>query len=291
MIDIEASHPLLVFGGPYSNLEATRALMEVATQRGIPPDRAICTGDVVAYGADPEATILAIRQWGCHVIAGNCEEQLAAGAGDCGCGFEEGTACATLSKGWYPYADALVSSGSRSWMAALPKTLRINYGGLRMRVVHGSTDIINQFLFGSDQASLVHAAERTDADVVLAGHCGVPFARIVPAAGGGHRLWLNAGVIGMPANDGTSDTWYAIMTMADGRLHATFHRLSYDHHATAARMRRAGHANPYARTIITGLWPSLDILPASERAATGRRLCPAAVGFAPQMGGAPAVAG
>lgn len=37
-------------------------------------------------------------------------------------------------------------------------------------------------------------------------------------------------------------------------------------------MRRHGHANGYARTLITGLWPSLDVLPPAERAATGIRL-------------------
>jgi hypothetical protein len=49
-------------------------------------------------------------------------------------------------------------------------------------------------------------------------------------------------------------------------------RLGYDHHGAAAAMRRTGHANSYARTLVTGLWPSLDVLPPAERAATGRRL-------------------
>jgi hypothetical protein len=39
-------------------------------------------------------------------------------------------------------------------------------------------------------------------------------------------------------------------------------------------MRRWGHANGYARSLVTGLWPSLDVLPPQERAATGKRLRP-----------------
>ena len=73
--------PLLVFGGPYSNLRV----------------HCICTGDVVAYCAEPEATVAAIQDSGCHVIAGNCEEQLAAGAVDCGCGFADDSACNRLA--------------------------------------------------------------------------------------------------------------------------------------------------------------------------------------------------
>src|SRR5262245_44817533 len=82
--------PLLVFGGPYSNLRALAALRERADALGIPAAQTICTGDVVAYCAEPQETTAAVREWGCHVVAGNCEEQLAAGAEDCACGFEPG---------------------------------------------------------------------------------------------------------------------------------------------------------------------------------------------------------
>jgi hypothetical protein len=85
-------------------------------------------------------------------------------------------------------------------------------------------------------------------------------------------VWFNPGVIGMPANDGTADVWYGLVREVDGDLVLSTHRLAYDHHAAAAAMRRSGHANGYARTLITGLWPSLDILPPAEREATGKRL-------------------
>ena len=44
--------PVLVFGGPYSNLEATRAVLAEAVRLAIPSEHVICTGDIVAYGAD-----------------------------------------------------------------------------------------------------------------------------------------------------------------------------------------------------------------------------------------------
>ena len=71
---IATDHPVLVFGGPYGNLEATRAVLEDARRLGIPPERIVCTGDVVAYCADPVATIDAIRDTGIHVVMGNCED-------------------------------------------------------------------------------------------------------------------------------------------------------------------------------------------------------------------------
>jgi hypothetical protein len=105
--------PILVFGGPYSNLRALEALRERAGELGIPPSRSICTGDVVAYCVEPEETSTAVRAWGCHVVAGNCEEQLAAGAADCACGFDEG-------KRVRPPRQGLVSVRQRADLARQP---------------------------------------------------------------------------------------------------------------------------------------------------------------------------
>lgn len=65
-----------MFGGCYSNLEATVALRCEAERLGIAPHNTICTGDVVAYCADPVATVDEVRDWGVHVVMGNCEESL-----------------------------------------------------------------------------------------------------------------------------------------------------------------------------------------------------------------------
>ena len=105
--------PLLVFGGPYSNLSALSALRARARALEVRPHHCICTGDVVEYCAEPEETVLAIREWGCKVISGNCEQQLAASAPDCGCGFKEDSECDRLAKGWYSFAAKHISSQTR----------------------------------------------------------------------------------------------------------------------------------------------------------------------------------
>lgn len=53
--------PVLLFGGNYSNLRATEALIAEASRLGVPADHVICTGDVVAYCADPQATVDRMR--------------------------------------------------------------------------------------------------------------------------------------------------------------------------------------------------------------------------------------
>jgi predicted phosphodiesterase len=267
MIDLVLDPPVLVFGGPYSNLRAFEALRLRADELGIAPSHCICTGDVVAYCAEPEKTAGAIRDWGCHVVAGNCEEQLATAAEDCACGFEAGSECDRLAKGWYPFANARVSGETRAWMAGLPRTLAFLVAGWQFRVIHGGIETINRFIFASQRDALAEELGRTDADVMVGGHAGVPFIERL-----GRRTWFNPGVIGMPANDGTAQVWYGLIGLEDGDLLLSTRRLAYDHQGAAAAMRRSGHANGYARTLVTGLWPSLDVLPQAERAATGRSL-------------------
>ena len=92
---LEAS--VLIFGGPYSNLQATEAMAAEARRLSIAPGNIICTGDVVAYAGNPAATTDAIMDWGVATVMGNCEESFGAEADDCGCGFEEGTACDVMS--------------------------------------------------------------------------------------------------------------------------------------------------------------------------------------------------
>jgi predicted phosphodiesterase len=270
--ELAANGPLLVFGGPYSNLQATRAMLDEATRRGIPPGRVICTGDVVAYGADAAACCDLIMASGIWVIAGNCEENLAAGALDCGCGFEEGTACDLLSRAWYAHAHRQVTEAHRAWMAGLPRRITVRLpDGRRLAVLHGGASDISRFIFASTpQADLAAEIASTGCDGVIAGHCGIPFARQV-----GPGVWINAGAIGMPADDGTPRIWFAVLTPGEAGLSVEILPLEYDHAAAAAAMRTAGLPEGYATALGSGIWPSCDVLPPAERARRGQKLMPA----------------
>ena len=262
--------PVLVFGGPYSNLEATEAVLAEGARLGIPPERTICTGDVVAYCADPQATVEAVRSAGVHVVMGNVEEALAAGAEDCDCGFAEGSACAQLSTQWYAFARAALDAEAKGWLARLPRGLRFTLGDRRLRVVHGAPSRINRFVFASAAASVFAAeVDASGCDGVIGGHSGLPFTRVA----GGH-LWHNPGAAGMPANDGTPRVWYGVLRPVAGGLTVESRALAYDHRHAAAKMRERRLPEGYAAALETGLWPSLDVLPPAERARRGVPLQP-----------------
>ena len=66
----------LIFGGVYSNFQALKKLMLIAKKEQIPSQNIICTGDIVAYCAEPERCVQAIKDWNIHSILGNVEIQL-----------------------------------------------------------------------------------------------------------------------------------------------------------------------------------------------------------------------
>lgn len=253
----ELRGPVLIFGGPYSNLQATQAILAQARGRDIAPERMICTGDVVAYCAEPAETVALIRAAGCAVLAGNCERQLAQNAMDCGCGFDAGTHCDLLSAGWYAHANRSVGADARAWMDGLPDLILFTHAGRRAAVIHGGLSDVSRFVWPvSDvmvfEEEISHIQEVAGhIDLVFAGHSGLMFQRQIGAVD-----WINAGAIGMPPHDGRVETGFAVLDHG-----VTFHRLAYDHRGAAAAMRAAGLVQGYDRALLSGYWPSEDVLP------------------------------
>ena len=254
---------LLIFGGPYSNLAATVAMQRRAQDLGIGADRVVCTGDLVAYCAEPEQTLELIRDWGIQVLMGNCEEALAYSESDCGCGFEAGSSCSTLALTWYQYADRRVTAEQRRWMQSLPRRIDFEMSGTRFKMVHGSLSSINEFVFASQDAAFKQAGIVRVANI---DECGIPFGQRI-----GNCYWSNAGVIGMPANDGGSHGWYMLIEPRDSTISVSWHRLEYDHQISSQSTIAAGMSE-YGEALASGIWPSMDILPETERQQAGQPL-------------------
>ena len=260
----ELSGPLFVFGGPYSNLEATRAALDEAAMLGIPSERIICTGDVTAYCGSPEETSTLIRQSGIHVVQGNCEESLAADREDCGCGFDGENDCSRLAVRWYDYSKIATSSENKDWMGNLPHRLTFSFAGKKAHVLHGSDKQINQFIFPStDPAIKQRDLVNTGSDIIISGHSGLPFTEHVSDG-----VWHNAGVVGVPANDGTPRVWYSLIEATDQGISFSHKSLTYDHAAAIRTMLKYG-LDDYASSLESGIYPSQDTFAAAEKQAKG----------------------
>ncbi|MEO6347072.1 MAG: metallophosphoesterase family protein [Aquaticitalea sp.] len=259
---------VLLFGGAYSNFQALQQLISVAEVQDIVPENCISTGDLVGYCAQPEETVQLFKKWGARAIAGNVEIQLREGSEGCGCDFTKGSRCDGYSQLWYPFAQSQLSQDSLDFMQTLPDYLTFDYGGKKIMIVHGSYSNVSEFVFKSTGWNKKEASfNQTNCDVIIAGHCGIPFYHQR-----NEKLWINAGVIGMPANDGTPRVWYIILDDEKGVFSFKHHAMDYDHNTASKLMDNGLLPESYAKTLITGVWDNCEILPPVETGLQGYAL-------------------
>ncbi len=250
-----------IFGGAYGNLQATQAILEKAKQLGFSSSNIIFTGDMVAYCANPMETVTLIKDKVDHIIMGNCEEAIANGSEDCGCGFNEGSKCSILSNQWYNFCLSKIDKSTAKWMATLVKNMTITIGNSKFFITHATPKSINEFVFSS---TLNNSHDCLDVDGYITGHSGIPFIGSI-----NNKPWINSGAGGMPANDGTSNIWFATIQANENQLEIETHSLQYDYSSTQKAMKACGLSNGYMECLETGIWPSHDALPRHEKSQTG----------------------
>ena len=249
--------PVVLFGGPYSNLQAFEAMIAAIGQRD-----AVCTGDIVAYCAEPNETAALFAASGYPSIVGNCEAQILDDGEGCGCGFAPGSACDTLSAGWWPFLRRSIDRAALAALSELPDIGSFLHQDRRYGVIHGGVTDISRFLWpsspGAEFEEEIAAVENAigPVDGIVAGHSGIAFQRMI-----GRHHWINTGAIGVPPHDGRSETRYVVLENGE----ATIHRLTYDHQTARARMESAGLVQGYHETLSSGLWPAEDLLPSELR--------------------------
>ena len=251
---------LAVFGGVYSNSRALEAAIADARTWGA--DGLYALGDFGAFGPHPDRVFPLLLDAGVESIQGNYEESLSTGATDCHCGYTDprDNHFAQIS---YDYTAEKTSLTWKAWMGALPATRRLEIGGRRILLVHGSPRKINEFLWESTSPVpfLEKLLEDHSADVLVCTHTGLHWQRRLPSG----RLVVNAGALGRPANDGRANVWYARLELgADAR--AELAPVDYDFEAMAREMEEERLPAEFVETIRTGWWTCcLEILPAKER--------------------------
>ncbi len=261
---------IAVFSDVHSNLEAYRAaILDIAPRDDI--GVLWCLGDVVGYGADPEACVLITRAL--------------AGAGPVPPGFDaEFAAAIAVLEGKLKYVvlgnhDAaaigdgileyfnhaaraaalwtaeVISGPTRDYLARLPFTAVEGNAFL----VHATPVRPQEFHYLTSVADAEEAFAATDAAVIFYGHnhqpvvisdrAGRPAA--VPAAefGAGGRWLVNAGSVGQP-RDGDRRACYVIYDAGGARLE--FVRVEYDVEAAAAKIANAGLPRSLAERLYYG---------------------------------------
>ena len=252
---------IAAFGGVYANPYALRAVLDDARLRGC--DELYCLGDLGGFGAECDAVWPLLLEHGLTTIAGNYDVAIGSGDENCGCGYSDARDNA-YAQVMYDYTRAHTSKAFATWMAQLPRELRVRLAGVDVHMVHGSPLAINDFLWESlSDEALAPRVAASGAELLLCSHTGIAWSREVA----GCRI-VNVGAVGRPGNDGRPDVSYAVIDLAGGRVRSVeLVALEYDWRAQAASMRRAGLPEAFVETIETGWWTTcLEVVPPRERA-------------------------
>lgn len=237
----------------HGNREALAAVLAHLSRRGA--DLIAVLGDVVGYGADPEAVterVMALAEAGAVVLKGNHDAALDDPAPDM-------NAEALAAIRW---TARQLSPDHKSFLGALPLTHRLD-GAL---LVHASARQPAAWPYISAPSDAERSLSATDARLVFAGHTHVPklfslqpngvAVAAVPKAGVetpllAHRRWqIVLGAVGQP-RDGDPAAAYAIFDAAQDILVA--HRVTYDHEAAARRILAAGLPQKLAHRLSKGI--------------------------------------
>jgi diadenosine tetraphosphatase ApaH/serine/threonine PP2A family protein phosphatase len=222
----------------HGNLEALEAVL--AHLADWPGARLISAGDLVGYGADPEACIERVRARDAVCVAGNHEAMVLGQLGFDRC-VHAGIRAALWTR-------AALSGSSRAWLAGLPRT-RAASGELM--VCHGCLD--DPEFYVSTPAHAEAALERLAREhpgirVLVCGHTHRPMLHVageprpvrvgvtlpLPREG---RCLVNPGAVGQ-SRDGRPLARY--VRYDDERGAVTFFELAYDDQRTCEKLRRAG---------------------------------------------------
>ncbi|MCG8583762.1 MAG: metallophosphatase family protein [Pirellulales bacterium] len=258
---IASSSRLAFFGGVYSNHLALAAAIADAQARGV--DGMYCLGDLGAFGPHPDRVFPLLIENEVATIQGNYDNSIGNELDDCQCGYTDprDNHFGQIS---YDYTLRNTSDENREWLKNLPEQLRIEFGGARILMCHGSPRKMNEFLWESTTPThfLDKLATDANADVILATHTGIHWQRELSGA----RRFVNVGVLGRPANDGRTNVWYTLLTATATGVAVEFVPVEYDYQRLAADMSREGLPEEFQETILTGWWTTcLEVLPAKER--------------------------
>jgi diadenosine tetraphosphatase ApaH/serine/threonine PP2A family protein phosphatase len=234
---------IAVFSDVHANLPALEAVLEAIDQ--LAPDRILCLGDLVGYGAEPAACIRTVRAAADVVLLGNHDrDSLAAQAA-------QGTnSLARLTQAW---TREQLGPEELAYLEALPSKTLEPYGvvavhGCYLNDVHVTGYVTSTMLPDNLQAV---AAREGWPRIALCGHTHLPLCgwllgndTLEPKIRG-RLVWpakaravlINPGAVGQP-RDGDPRAAFALLDLE--RRTVEIHRVRYDIDRAAEAIQKAG---------------------------------------------------
>jgi diadenosine tetraphosphatase ApaH/serine/threonine PP2A family protein phosphatase len=243
----------LVLTDIHANLEALDACLVDARARGF--DRTLVLGDLVGYGADPNAVIERVERLNPFAIVRGNHDKVA-------CGIEAADGFNTIARSAARWTLDTLTDDHRAWLAALPR------GPIRVddlvEICHGSPFDEDAYIF--DELDAARALKASVRPLCLFGHTHYPAVfeltndgldstgpsdadeSTVPLAEGSKYL-INPGSVGQP-RDGDPRAAYGIVDQA-ARWVELF-RVNYAVNDARSKIVKAGLPEVLAQRLTVG---------------------------------------
>ena len=230
---------ILLISDIHGNYEALQTVLEV------PHDKAICLGDIVDYGPDPDRCIDVLREKEILTIRGNHDNAVAFKV-DCQCGYRYKHLSITTRE----YTWKILDGSGIEYLQKLPPLIKEEIDGKELYLTHASPRSMFEYIKPetSDEEILNmvnEAMEPVEAEFLVVGHSHIPMNRKL-----GNLTIINPGSVGQP-RDGDSRASCAVFDTASGGIE--FHRIEYDIDTVCAKIEdRMPHAEELAAILRRG---------------------------------------
>jgi predicted phosphodiesterase len=234
--------------GVLSDVHANLAGLDAALAALGPVDHILFAGDVLGYYFDSAAVIDRLREVGATCILGNHDVYFLSHLGIGGTGFAE-VAIPSAAAYRQRYGPSLeraareLDASRTAWLAALSPQVRLDLGGKRVLLTHGSPwRPVDEYVY-PDYPEFPKF-DGIDADVVVMGHTHRPF---LQRQGG--ALLMNPGSCGQP-RDYDPRASFALLEI-DADVTCRIERAGYDRSPLLRRCRELAPTNALLVELLT----------------------------------------
>lgn len=214
---------LLLIADIHANFEALQTVLEV------PHDGAICLGDIVDYGPEPDKCIDLLREKVIPTIRGNHDNAVAFKV-DCQCGYNY----KHLSIATREYTWKVLDKSRIEFLQKLPLLIIEIIDGKRFYLTHGSPRSVFEYIKPETPDEVIRnmvdeAMEPIDANFLVIGHSHIPMYREL-----GNLILINPGSVGQPRDEDPRASCVLFDTECEK---AEFLRLDYDIDAVCTKIK------------------------------------------------------
>ena len=204
---------LAVISDIHSNLYALMNVLNDIDDKKA--DLIICLGDLVGYGPHPNETISLIKRRKILCIKGNYDMAVVNNSFD----YIRDTPTNIFSLNWNQEE---LRAQNKYFLETLPCSLSLSFSNKTLKLVHGSPNKINEYLYENAE-NTISVMDNLSDDVLLCAHTHIPSIKEYK-----NKLLINPGSVGKP-KIGTPDSTYCIIDIDNnGKITPQIHQINYD---------------------------------------------------------------